>query len=102
MKADLILKNARVKDVSDFDILVGEDFAIALDTDTAVRWFSDNDEVLNIKASGGVANIKAATIGACEIQLQSGGAVVKQFNINVIAEPAASLNISFGNPEQKA
>lgn len=101
MKADLILKNARVRDVSSFDILVGESFSLVLDSDENVRWFSDNDTVLGINASGGVASIKADAVGACEIQLQSGGAIVKQFFINVIAEPAASLNVTFGKPEQK-
>lgn len=101
MKADLILKNARVRDVSSFDILVGESFSLVLDTDENLRWFSDNDNVLSINANGGVATVKAEQPGPCEIQLQSGDTIVKQFFINVITEPAASLNVSFGVPEQK-
>ena len=101
MKADLILKNARVRDVASFDILLGESFSLVLDTDENIRWFSDNDNVLGINASGGQANVKAESVGPCEIQLQGGGQVVKQFFINVIAEPAASLNVTFSAPEQK-
>ena len=102
MRADLILKNARVRDVSSFDILVGESFSLVLDTDENIRWFSDNDNVLGITASGGAANIVANQPGPCEIQLQGGGAIVKQFFINVITEPAASLNVSFGAPVSKS
>jgi hypothetical protein len=101
MKADLILKNARIRDVASFDILVGESFSLVLDSDVSLRWFSDNDNVLSIASSGGSAQIKASEVGPCEIQLQADNAIVKQFFINVISEPAASLNITFGNPQPK-
>lgn len=101
MRADLILKNARVRNVESFDILLGESFSLVLDTEENIRWFSDNDNVLSITASAGQASMKAESVGPCEIQLQSGGAIVKQFFINVITEPAASLNVSFAAPEQK-
>jgi hypothetical protein len=102
MKADLVLKNAKVRDVESFDILLGEQFSLVLQEQADPRWFSDNDNVLAINASGSQASIMANAVGPCEIQLQVNGVVQKKFLINVTSDSmAAALNVSFADPVQK-
>ena len=102
MVANLILENAKVYNIENFDIRLGETCTIELEGSTSdVRWFSDADDVLSIKTIEGGATIKALGRGDSEIQLQVGGSLVKTMRISVYDVVAVSLNPKASDPELK-
>lgn len=104
MKANLILENVKAYDVDKFDVKLGENFVLELEEAPAgIRWFSNNDPVLDIEVSDGKTSVavKAASIGVCEIQLQVDREVVKTFDVEVYDHIAVGLNPEAGEPELK-
>ena len=104
MTANLILENVKAYDVDKFDVKLGEHFVIELiDSPADIRWFSNNDPVLDIEVSDGKTSVavKAANVGTCEIQLQVNREVIKTFDVEVYDHIAVSLNLEAGEPELK-
>lgn len=105
MTANIIFENVKAYDVEKFDVKLGENFVIELiDGPSNVRWFSNNDPVLDIEVSDGKQSvaIKAAKVGVCEIQLQNDERqVIKTFDVQVYDHIAVSLNLAAGEPELK-
>lgn len=97
----LVLKNAKVYDVSKLDIMVGENFALELDTTIAsVRWFSDNDPALGIQVSQDTKSISVKALSEGETELwivdAANGNTAKKLYIKVFSEVAVSLGITPG------
>jgi hypothetical protein len=111
MEANIIFDNVKAYNVTKFDVLLNESFAIELvnliETAQDVRWFSDNDPVLSIEVQkddqglGTKANIKATKKGVSEIQLQVNKNTVKTLFIEVYDVIATALNISASEPVLK-
>lgn len=97
MNATLKLKNARVANVGDFSVLLGEEFVLALSgTWGRVSWSADNDEVLAIDDDGGdKAKIKATAIGRSLLTLRSAHRVL-EIRITVFDQGAVTLGGSIG------
>lgn len=104
MEANLIFANVRAYNITKFDAKNGESFSIELvNADGAIRWFSDNDQVLSIAvaADGESANIQSTSVGKCEIQLQKNGEIVKTLIAEVYDDVATSLNPTIGQTVMK-
>lgn len=104
MEANLILENVKAYDVEKFDVKLGETFVLELiDAPSGIKWFSNNDPVLDIDVSDGKTSVSAvaATIGTCEIQLQVEREVIKTFDVEVYDHIAVDLNLEAGEPELK-
>jgi len=104
MIANLILENVKAYDVEKFDVKLGETFVLELiDAPADIRWFSNNDPVLDIDVSDGKTSVSAVAsmIGECEIQLQVSREVIKTFDVKVYDHIAVSLNPEAGDPELK-
>lgn len=102
MKANIILDNVRVYNVEKWDILLGQKFAIDMvDAPEGIRWFSDNDSVLDISVDGNVAKVDAKGVGASEIQIQFNGSIAKTMYVEVFDNIAVSLNAKASAPELK-
>lgn len=104
MEANIIFNNVKAYNVIKFDVKLGESFKVELiNAPDFVRWFSDNDAVLNITVleNGNFAEIKATAVGKSEIQLQDSGRISKTLDIEVYDQVAVALNPSAGNPELK-
>jgi len=95
MEANIIFENVKAYNVDKFDVKLGQEFSIELiDAPGLVRWFSDNDAVLQIDAQedGAKSLIKSTKIGKSEIQLQVDGALVKTLYVETYDSVAISLN----------
>lgn len=103
MNAELLLSNARVRDVNDFDVKLGEDFELVLDSGGEVDWFANNDEVLEIAWSENPLRrkIKAKAIGSCTIQIQQNTSIQKIMKVHVFGDIAVDLGLSSSEPEVK-
>lgn len=111
MEANIIFDNVKAYNVTKFDVLLNESFAVELINLTQpiqdIRWFSDNDPVLSIevlKDDQGLAtkaNIKATKKGVSEIQLQANNDVVKTLYIEVYDVIATALNVTASEPVLK-
>lgn len=105
MTANIIFENVKAYDVEKFDVKLGENFVVELiDGPAEVRWFSNNDPVLDIEVSDGKQSVAivAANVGVCEIQLQDGDRqVIKTFDVEVYDQIAVALNPEAGDPELK-
>jgi len=106
MQIDILLSNVKVYDINRFDVVLDEKFSlISDDTTTDYRWFSDNDEVLNIVLSSkSSADVTATKEGQSTILIMDSSlAVIKTLTVSVkkSLEVATSLNISAGTPVVK-
>lgn len=104
MEANLIFANVRAYNITKFDVKKGESFMVELvNAESAIRWFSDNDQVLSIAvaADGESAIIQSTAMGKCEIQLQKNGEIVKTLVAEVYDDVATSLNPVAGDPMLK-
>jgi hypothetical protein len=104
MEANIIFDNVTAYDVIKWDVILGETFKIELvNTPGTLRWFTDNDPVLQVAVgeNGSSATIKSTEKGNCEIQLQYESGVVKTLQINVYDNVAVSLNTKASKPTLK-
>ena len=104
MEANIIFENVKAYNVVKFDVKLSEKFKIELvNVADNIRWFSDNDSVLHIKVepNGESASMEATGKGVSEIQLQSGGAVIKTLQIEVYDVIATTLNLKSQPPVLK-
>lgn len=67
MLVDIVLKNAKVFNVAHLQIVKGETFSLLTDAASPIRWFSDNDPVLEITTQGVNADFVAAELGTSTI-----------------------------------
>lgn len=101
MLANIIFENVKAYNVKKFDVRLGETFNIELlETPGFIRWFADQDSVLDITVdeSGNMATVKATGIGASEIQLQHEKALEETLYVEVYDNIAVSLNASAKKP----
>lgn len=102
MRVDITLANFTAKNVVEFGVLLGEKFRLEIkDEANPVEWFTNRDRVLQLDENGMAAEVVAASVGQCEIQIQQGGGPVHRLLVEVFAERAASLGLASGEPEQK-
>lgn len=104
MEVNIIFDNVKAYDVTKIDVLLGQSFAAEVVSFTnPVRWFSDNDPVLDLRVSpdGLSSQITATQKGITEIQLQSGGGLVKTLFIEVYDRVSTNLGLTAGAPELK-
>jgi hypothetical protein len=95
MEANIIFENVKAYNVIKFDVKLGESFKVELiESPGKIRWFSDNDPVLNIVVdeNGSTAMLTSNAIGKSEIQLQHDGEVTKTLYVEVYDRIAVSLN----------
>jgi hypothetical protein len=97
MKANFIFPNVTAYDVEKVDVLVGETFTINLPEETnPVDFFFNNDSVLDIKAEGTKAIVKALSFGDSVIKLERNDQVLKKLFISVYTAQAVELNVKPG------
>ena len=110
MVVNLKLTNAKVYDISVFDVVLGEKFSLQTDYTDQSYWFVNNDPVLSINAkeldvNGASADVEATALGTSIIQIQDDSfKEVKRITIKVVPEivdPASNLNVSGGTPVAK-
>lgn len=104
MSVTVDFSNATVFDVSRIEVNQGERFLLRLnDFPQKVKWFSDNDPVLDIRPSDDthVGYIKSAEPGKSTIEITSHGRVLKKIHITVRPTQADHLDIAFGEPVKK-
>lgn len=97
MVITLKLDNAKVPNVGDFRVRLGEVFALVLrGVYSRVRWSADNDEVLSIDDDFEFkANITATAVGTSRLTIKSGHDV-KEIDITVFDQGAVTLGGSIG------
>ncbi len=104
ISANIIFENVKAYNVKKFDVKFGETFSIELiDSPGFVRWFADQDSVLdiNVDESGNLATVKATGVGVSEIQLQSDKIVAETLYVEVYDNIAVNLNVSAKKPVLK-
>ena len=103
---DLILANARVFNVSNFDVTTDQKLTLQTNMGPDIRWFSDNDEVLDIKAAGDSAEVKVGiTEGECTILIMNKDKVIQKElfirTYHTLPMPAVTLNATADTPVLK-
>ena len=99
MKADLHLDNATVYDFKVADVLIGQGFRIHLRDDQApsVRWFADNDKVLDMTEgeNGQDTEFTAAAVGTSEIRLvhREDDREIMRLEVTVFTKEAAGFRV---------
>jgi hypothetical protein len=96
--------NVRVFDVTNFDVTIGQTFSLHTSFSNDIRWFSDNDQILDIKAE---KNNVEVTVGSTEgvstiLIMDKQKTILKELTIrvyNVIPLPADTLD-AIANPPQ--
>lgn len=107
MKVDVKFSNAKVYDVSVFDVAKGEKFSLLTDYTDVSSWFANNDSVLSVTQNDNNADVEATGTGTSIILIKSqnlDAPTLKQLTINVldaIVDPASNLNVSGGIPIPK-
>lgn len=104
MEANIIFDNVTAYDVVKFDVILGQTFKIELiNVPGTLRWFTDNDQVLDVIVddNGSSATIKTTAKGDCEIQLQNQGTITKTLQVKVYDNIAVALNTSAKQPVLK-
>lgn len=106
MQVHIAFTNAKVYNIDrDVDIVVGQTFTLFTDAGIPIKFFSDNDRILNLTDAGVNADGVAAETGKSIILIMdSNFGIIKQIHINVvdaIIPPASSLNVTFGPEEIK-
>lgn len=106
MRVDISFAKAKVYNVDRMvDVVVGEVFSIFTDSGIDLKFFSDNDQVLDLQMTAREGKGTAKEVGTSTILIMDQGYVVhKQLEIRVvdaIIDPATNLNVSFGQPEPK-
>jgi hypothetical protein len=99
MNIDVLTSVSKSYNVKKIDILKGQSFTLLTDAPDDIRWFSDQDNVLNITATGKKANIVAANTGQSQIMfIDSANGLADNFFVNVVEtlEQAETLNPSGG------
>lgn len=96
MKVDIVFSNATVYNVDKkVDVVKGEKFSLVTDSTVPIRWFTDNDPVLNLvvdKEQNNIANIEATEIGQSTMLIMSNGTEVqKTLEFNVIDRPQVEV-----------
>ena len=95
MNIDVLTSVSKSYNVKKIDILKGQSFTLLTDGPQDIRWFSDNDSVLDITATGNKANILAANTGQSQIMfIDSANGLADNFFVNVVdsLEQAETLN----------
>ncbi len=104
MDANIIFDNVKAYNVVKFDVRLGETFKIELiGSPDSVRWFFDNDPVLQISvdSTGSIATLKSTSVGKSEIQIQNNGSLLKTLYIEVYDTIDVTLNPTVGTPTLK-
>ena len=106
MEANVIFNNAKVYDVTKFDVLLGQNFSVELIgfNGTNAGWFSNFDSVLtyDITPDGNLGVFIASQIGKSTINIfDSNNAKVKSLEIEVYSTIATSLKVEISTPEFK-
>lgn len=105
MQVDVSFQFAKVYDVSSFDVVAGQGFTLTTDAVEGIRWFSDQDPLLDILTKTKSAEVTAKQVGRAEILIMDNGLnILKKLNINIvdaIVEPAADLGLSADAPVAK-
>lgn len=102
-RVDLSLFNVRIYDVTDADIILGQDFSMRVQSQEKLEWFTNNDEVLNLKVTENTAEIKANSVGNCTILLMnSSRQIVRSLSIVVVnvIQPEADRLEMMADPAQ--
>lgn len=105
-QVDLALFNVRVFNVSVFDIIPGQAFTLYTNMGPNIRWFSDNDQILDITAKGDIADVVVGSIeGEATILIMSQDkAILKELVVrvyNTIPLPATTLDATTAPPVSK-
>ena len=80
-------------------MILGQTFKVELvDVPGILRWFTDNDQVLDVLVddNGSTATIKTTAKGNCEVQLQNQGSIVQTLQVSVYDNVAVALNTKAG------
>lgn len=104
MEANIIFDNVTAYNVVKFDVILGQTFKVELiDVPGILRWFTDNDQVLDVVVddNDSSATIKTTAKGECEIQLQNQGAITKTLQVKVYDNIAVTLNTKSSAPVLK-
>ena len=87
------------------DIKVGEKLTLVVnDASAFTDVFVNNDPVLDWERKGTDVIIDTKKVGASKLWIVNNQAIVRELLINVvdnIQRPAESLNVSFGEPQEK-
>lgn len=106
MKVDVSFDFAKVYNVDKIiDVAQGQEFTLIADTPS--KWYSDNDQALDV--NGDTGKVKAVGLGSSSIIMTTGTpgkdfVVWKEITVNVlpgIEDPAASLGATAGAPVPK-
>jgi len=106
MKVDVVFSFAKVYNVDkQIDVAQGQEFSLI--TDSATKWYADNDVVLDVNQESG--KVKAVGLGTSSIIMTTGTpgkdfVIWKEITITVlpgIEDPAASLGATAGAPVNK-
>jgi hypothetical protein len=106
MFANIAFDNVRVYNAQRFDVAIGQTFRVELiQAEPGVRWFANNDAVLEIAedADGLNATIRTKAVGTSEIQLQraDGATLIALYIETFDVNRATALNPQGGNAEPK-
>lgn len=99
MQIDILFSVAKAYGVKKIDVLKGQSFAILTDGPDDMRWFSDNDPVLDITVTGKTASVVAAATGLSTILLiGANDGLLERISVNVVEtlEPATNLGVTPG------
>jgi hypothetical protein len=98
MKVDVSFEFAKVYDVTRIDVVKGQQFSLLTDWISKSKWFSDADEVLEIKVKDNNAEVKALELGTSVVWIvDENKTTLKELIISVVGsiEPqATALNLS--------
>lgn len=97
MQVNATFSNVKAYDVTKFDVVKGEHFALDSDAPDGVRLFSDNDPALNISVSGSGAQVSADNLGTSVlVYVDSNWNRLKELRITVVEslERAGNLNVT--------
>lgn len=98
MQVDVYFQFAKVYDITNFDVVLGQKFSLLINDPGKFRWFSDEDQVLSQTTKGNNNDVEATALGTSVILIMDESlAIIKKLTINVentIAEPAADLGLT--------
>lgn len=106
MKVDVTFDFAKVFNIDKvINVTQGQEFTLT--SDTPSKWYSDNDQALDV--NGDTGKIKAVGLGTSSIIMTTGTpgkdfVVWKEITVNVLAgieDPATSIGATAGDPVPK-